>query len=226
MRSRTVLKILRIVRFQASVARQTAARQWLDGYGAALAALPGLRSATLNLAVDHFPGADRAAPFAFDGYLTAAFEAVGSLRTHAWDAGQTDLADFADVSFYEPLSAVSEEFVLRDGPRTGVKFAVAMRFRPGAGGAATRRHWREIHGGLSLRVPGLERYVQHHVVGPMGGEGAPDFDGLAELWFASQASLEHAIASPQWAEVTRDGVTFMDLSQLLGAIVTEREAAS
>ena len=45
------------------------------------------------------------------------------------------------------------------------KVAWIARFHPGLTKEEGHRHWSDVHGPLCAEVPGLERYVQNHVVG-------------------------------------------------------------
>lgn len=63
-----------------------------------------------------------------------------------------------------------------------------------------RKHWRETHGPLAAKLPGLRRYHQNHVVdreqrGITYARGAWDFDGFSELWFDDLPSMQMAFAA-------------------------------
>src|SRR5262249_47875034 len=60
------------------------------------------------------------------------------------------------------------------------------------------RYWRDVHGPIGARIPGLRRLVQSQAVRIPGDAHAPDFDGMAELWFDDVASLLAARRSPEW----------------------------
>lgn len=78
---------------------------------------------------------------------------------------------------------------------------------------AFRRHWREIHGPLAQRVPGVRRYVQHHVVDTTGHPDLPPadhaYDGIVELWFDDAAAMETALATPEAKAMFADGTLFI-----------------
>jgi uncharacterized protein (TIGR02118 family) len=72
------------------------------------------------------------------------------------------------------------------------------------------RYWKDVHGPIGARIPGLRRLVQSHAT-PRGREvGPPGFDGMAELWFDDLASLQAARRSPEWAASTEDESNFVD----------------
>jgi uncharacterized protein (TIGR02118 family) len=97
------------------------------------------------------------------------------------------------------------------------------RFRDGVAGDDARRHWRDVHGPLGRAVPQVERYVQSHVVEPLG-ERAPGFDGYSSCWYADEASLLASFRTPEWAELGPDGERIFDMNWFWGmsAILDER----
>ena len=87
-----------------------------------------------------------------------------------------------------------------------IKLVFCLRRRADVSPAAFRRHWREVHGPLvaghaaTLRI---RRYVQTHTIDSPTGRalaasraGAEAFDGVAELWWDSEADLAEATATP------------------------------
>ncbi len=73
-----------------------------------------------------------------------------------------------------------------------------------------RRYWREIHGPLGAKMPGVRKYVQNHAV----ADGAP-FDGFAEMWFDDTPSMQAALASPESAAAGSDAPNFIEKTQLM-----------
>jgi uncharacterized protein (TIGR02118 family) len=80
-------------------------------------------------------------------------------------------------------------------------------------------HWRgQRHTSIVRNVPGLTRWVQNHV----NSTSAPAAcDGVGELWFDSQASLEQALNSPQMAAAIEDAKNFLDMETTQMVIVAE-----
>lgn len=74
------------------------------------------------------------------------------------------------------------------------------------------RHWREVHGPIAQRLPGLRRYVQNHLI----GDGAAA-DGVAELWFDSADAMQAAFASDVGKETVLDGANFLAGQQVMVA---------
>jgi len=75
------------------------------------------------------------------------------------------------------------------------------------------KHWVEVHAPLALAVPGLRRYVQNHIEGERTRPDIPatavEIDGVAELWFDDQASLEAAARTPEMKALHADGAKFI-----------------
>lgn len=75
-----------------------------------------------------------------------------------------------------------------------------------------RQHWREVHGPLAARTPGLRRYIQHHVVDTRSPSNVLRPDGIAELWFDT-AEDERAFFASELGRLQReDGRTFVGFS--------------
>lgn len=81
------------------------------------------------------------------------------------------------------------------------------------------RYWREVHGPIAAKTPGLRKYVQDHAIA--APEGDLQFDGIAELWFDSQAAFEAATASPEWQATIADVPNFAVLEKSWAALVHE-----
>jgi uncharacterized protein (TIGR02118 family) len=88
------------------------------------------------------------------------------------------------------------------------------------------RYWREVHGPLGRRIPGLRRLVQSHPVHDPEQGQAPSFDGMAELWFDDLPALRAARQSPEWEASSRDEANFIDPSRTALFVTEEREIPS
>ena len=83
-------------------------------------------------------------------------------------------------------------------------------------------YWERVHAPLVLAVPGLVKYVLSDVAENLGGD--TPFDGLAELYFATRAAYDAAMASAYWTDtVVADGENFLDTSKTFGAILKENQ---
>ncbi len=90
-----------------------------------------------------------------------------------------------------------------------------------------QRYWFEVHAPLvrtHARALRIQRYVQLHTTDTPFNEalratrgGPEEFDGIAELWWASLADLAEAVASPEGqaagAALLEDERRFIDLAR-------------
>lgn len=82
------------------------------------------------------------------------------------------------------------------------------------------QYWRDVHAPLAANLPGLRRYVQNYPNFDSVESRAP-FDGIAEIWFDSRASMELAFGSPQGQATMADVPHFLDEERLQGFAVEE-----
>jgi uncharacterized protein (TIGR02118 family) len=94
-----------------------------------------------------------------------------------------------------------------------IKLIYCITRKPGMTHEEFFRYWKEVHGPIGARIPGLRRLVQSHGLGLPGDGKTPDFDGVAELWFDDAAALLAARASPEWRASTADEENFIDPSR-------------
>ena len=75
------------------------------------------------------------------------------------------------------------------------------------------KHWLEIHGPLALKVPGVRRYVQSHILEERKRPDIPsheiEVDGVAELWYDDRDAMARASASPEAKALHADGALFI-----------------
>ncbi|MFN0122928.1 MAG: EthD domain-containing protein [Blastocatellia bacterium] len=104
-----------------------------------------------------------------------------------------------------------------------IKLVYCIGKRPDMTDAAFFDYWENTHGALARRVPGLRRLVQSHTLARTRELRAPDFDGMAELWFDDWAALEAARRSPEWAAISADEANFIDSGRVALFITEEHE---
>ena len=81
------------------------------------------------------------------------------------------------------------------------------------------RYWREVHGPIAAKTPGLVKYVQNHATAALQGDLG--FDGVAELWFENEEAFRTAMASPEWQATMADAANFAALQESPAALVNE-----
>ena len=102
-----------------------------------------------------------------------------------------------------------------------LKVMFVLHEREGVDRREALRHWRETHGPLDMKIPGVRRYVQFHAVG--APEGEPPFLGGALLYFDDEEAFRKAAASPEMAAAVQDLANFADPARLPSAFVEEVE---
>jgi uncharacterized protein (TIGR02118 family) len=75
-------------------------------------------------------------------------------------------------------------------------------------------YWQNVHGAIGARIPGLRKLVQSRRLAIAGDKHAPDFDGMAELWFDDVEALLAARRSPEWEASTEDEMNFIDRNKV------------
>ena len=103
-------------------------------------------------------------------------------------------------------NVVATECVVKEGQTNpGMVKAVYMVARkPGLSIQEFQQHWRDVHGQLVAKVPGLRRYVQNPAVIEAYATRPMTHDGFAELWFDDLASLRQAASTAEWKAVEDD----------------------
>ena len=95
-----------------------------------------------------------------------------------------------------------------------VKIIYCITKKPGMSEDEFHRYWKQTHGPIAARIPGLRRYVQSHTHPSSAKMWRSSFDGAAEVWFDDMASLEAALGSPEIAAAMEDEKNFIDHSNV------------
>jgi uncharacterized protein (TIGR02118 family) len=104
-----------------------------------------------------------------------------------------------------------------------IKLVYCISRRPGMTLEEFSRYWREVHGPIGRRIPGLRRLAQSHRVPHPWDVPASEFDGLAELWFDDLAALDEARRSSEWKASTADEANFIDSTRTALFVTEEHE---
>ncbi|MDD2319374.1 MAG: EthD family reductase [Geobacteraceae bacterium] len=100
------------------------------------------------------------------------------------------------------------------------KLVFFLHKHPDLSEEAFRKYWRNTHGPLVAKVPGLCRYVLGNQV-PVALPFPPLCDGLAELWFKSVDSMQNALLSPEGQAATADAANCFDMARTSMMVVEE-----
>jgi uncharacterized protein (TIGR02118 family) len=106
-----------------------------------------------------------------------------------------------------------------------IKLVYCITKRPDITDEAFFDYWKNIHGPIGARIPGLRRLVQSHAVAGGGAIGRRDFDGVAELWFDDMEALSVARQSSEWQVSTADEANFIDTTRTALLVAEEHEIA-
>jgi uncharacterized protein (TIGR02118 family) len=104
-----------------------------------------------------------------------------------------------------------------------VKLIYCISKKPELSVEQFQTYWRETHGPIAAKIPGLRRYVQCHTAPELyGREQAPRFDGAAELWFDDLDAMRAAMASPETKAAIEDERNFIDHSRVASFVTVEK----
>lgn len=123
------------------------------------------------------------------------------------DAVDQGLVDRSLIDEATSDSVVAEEVVIVDGlssPDAVTMFAFLNRL-PSSDRATFQKYWRDHHGPIAGRVPGLRRYIQNHTI----GDGDDPYDGIAQTWFDDLDAMRASATSPELARTRADEPNFM-----------------
>lgn len=95
-----------------------------------------------------------------------------------------------------------------------IKVVYCITKKPGLSDEEFFHYWRDVHGPIGSRIPGLRRLVQSRRIAIPGDMRAPDYDGVAELWFDDEAALLAARQSAEWKASSADESNFIDHSRV------------
>jgi uncharacterized protein (TIGR02118 family) len=91
-----------------------------------------------------------------------------------------------------------------------IKLVGLLKRKEGMSVEDFQRYWRDVHGPIMARTPGMRRYVQSHALPELYGTALdPAFDGVAEAWFDSLEAYEAARETPEWRAGGPDARNFM-----------------
>jgi uncharacterized protein (TIGR02118 family) len=206
-----MVKVLTFLKRKHGMSVEDFQRYWLTRHPAVVVRLPGVRryvqSHTRSSAYA------RGEP-AYDGIAEVWADDTNALRAMTRSpenaAVQADEAQFIDRDRMGVI--VTEEHALVDGAvgPGAVKAVEFLARQPGLPVDDFQRHWREAHGPLLARIPGLRRCVLSATRRSAYEAGrTPAHDGATLMWFDSPEALRAAATSPEYAAVVADRPRFL-----------------
>ena len=118
-----------------------------------------------------------------------------------------------------------------------IKLVMCLRRRSDKTREQFQDYWLNSHGPFfqkNAKVMRAKRYVQSHTIESPLNEGMrssrnmqPDYDGVAEVWFESEAELMEAMVSPEGQQLStallEDESNFIDHTKSSAFLVREHE---
>jgi uncharacterized protein (TIGR02118 family) len=226
-----VYKVVWIARYPAGMSRQEASDYWAGHHGPVMKKVFPLAGYVQSHVQGPLPAVSGVAEeeTLFDGYSCAWWndraDFQTAMSTPAWQRILEDGPKVFDVDWLWNMSAHIEEHPMIEGPTSPYKVAWIVRFKPGMTRDEGREYWRTVHGPIFKKLD-IDRYVQNHVVGPIGEEGETDdaeigFDGFSECWFGDERQFRDVVESETWAAAVEDAQNVFDMTQMWGAALTE-----
>ena len=101
-----------------------------------------------------------------------------------------------------------------------VKIVIFFKRKPGMSVEDFQQHWRTTHAEIIVKLPGIKRYVQSHVLASAYRKGEPAYDAVAESYFESTQAMKDLAKTPHYAAVLEDEPNFIDRPSM-GSIITD-----
>ena len=102
-----------------------------------------------------------------------------------------------------------------------VKIVIFFKRKAGTSVEDFQRHWRTTHAELVVKLPGIRRYKQSHVLASAYRKGEPVYDGVAESYFESTQAMKELANTPAYAAVLADEANFIDRVSMKSIITDE-----
>lgn len=102
-----------------------------------------------------------------------------------------------------------------------VKLVYCITKKPGMTDEEFLRYWKDVHGPIGARIPGVRRMIQSRRVVVPGDRNRGDYDGMVELWFDHAAALLAARQSEEWKASSDDEANFIDHARVAYFVTEE-----
>jgi uncharacterized protein (TIGR02118 family) len=107
-----------------------------------------------------------------------------------------------------------------------IKIITLFRRRPGISHQECIEYWRSTHARLAQSDhefwSRVRKYTQNYIVS-RDGSGDPEWDGVVELWFDDQSSVDAAFGSAETkAVLVADLKHFVDIDSMISVSAKER----
>ena len=102
-----------------------------------------------------------------------------------------------------------------------VKIVIFFKRKPGMSVEDFQKHWRTTHADIIVRLPGIRRYIQSHVLASAYRKGEPVYDAVAESYFDDTQAMKALAKMPEYAKVLADEPNFIDAPSQASIITDE-----
>ena len=206
-----MVKVITFLKRKAGMPVEEFQRYWRERHPEAVMRLPGIRRYVQSHTLASTYGVGDPV---YDGIAEVWADDTGVLRSMTQSphhpALQEDEARFIDRATMGVV--ITEDHVVKDGPvpPDAVKSVAFLNRRPGMSIEEFQRHWRDVHGPIASRLPGLRRYVQSQTRrSAYEGGRVPVYDGVALTWFDSKEAALSTVATDEYARVVSDDAVLL-----------------
>jgi len=102
-----------------------------------------------------------------------------------------------------------------------VKIVIFFKRKSGMSVEDFQNHWRTTHADIIVRLPGIRRYVQSHVLASAYRKSEPVYDAVAESYFDDTKAMKALAKTPEYAAVLADEPNFIDRASMASIITDE-----
>ena len=102
-----------------------------------------------------------------------------------------------------------------------IKIVIFFKRKPGMSVEDFQKHWRTTHADIIVKLPGIRRYKQSHVIASAYRKGEPVYDAVAESYFDSTQAMKELSKSPEYAAVLADEPNFIAAGSMNSVITDE-----
>lgn len=218
-----MVKLIAFFKRKEGLAVQDFQEHWRRGHAELVIRQAGLRRYVQNHTLE---SAYQSREPVYDGVAEAWFDDTESMRALAGSAEYRAVRE-DESRFIDPDSMgvlITDEVVVVDGPESEIKMITFLNKRTDVTAEFFQHHWRENHGPLAARIPGLLRYIQCHARPGIYAAGrSPVFDGIPISWFKDMQSLRDSGQSAAYSETRADEKNFMVSGRLPFVITRAHE---
>ena len=209
--SGNVIKVVSFFKRREGLSVEGFQEHWRTRHAELVVQLPGIRRYVQNHTL--LSGYIKKEPD-FDGVAEAWFDDTQALRVSgASDAYRAVKADEENFILASSIASVlTNEIVILEGlvPPDPVKMIAFLNKLPDIPVDRFQSYWRDSHGPLASKIPGLLRYVQCHTHWGIYDAGrTPVYDGVPISFFADLEALSLGGGSEEYAATRADETNFM-----------------